>query len=139
MAEKGIREKLMEKNLRVTPQRIAVYEAVKQLKFHPLAENIHEHVKKEHPNLALGTVYKILDMLVENGLIRRVKTDKDHVRYDAITEKHHHLYCYESDRIEDYFDRELDELINNYFQDKNIPGFTIKDVKLQLVGRFRKH
>jgi len=60
------------------------------------------------------------------------------MRYDAITENHHHIYCTDSDIIEDYFDGELDMLIGNYFKKKKIPGFAIEDVKLQIVGKYIK-
>jgi Fur family peroxide stress response transcriptional regulator len=60
------------------------------------------------------------------------------MRYDAILEKHHHLYCSESDRIEDYMDDELNKLIENYFEKKNIPDFKIEDIKLQIIGKFVK-
>ncbi len=59
------------------------------------------------------------------------------MRYDAITEKHHHLYSAESDRIEDYFDPELNEIIDNYFKKKGIPDFEIEDIKLQVIGKFK--
>jgi Fur family peroxide stress response transcriptional regulator len=46
------------------------------------------------------------------------------------------LYCAESDRIEDYFDTELNEIIGNYFAKKGIPDFKIEDIKLQIIGKF---
>jgi Fur family peroxide stress response transcriptional regulator len=58
------------------------------------------------------------------------------MRYDSILEKHHHLYCVESDRIDDYYDPELTLLLEDYFSKKNIPNFTIDDVKLQITGKF---
>jgi Fur family peroxide stress response transcriptional regulator len=79
----------------------------------------------------------VLDALIENELISKVKTDKDIMRYDAIIEQHHHLYSAESERIEDYFDTELNELIGNYFQKKGIPNFEIEDIKLQVIGKFK--
>jgi Fur family peroxide stress response transcriptional regulator len=51
-------------------------------------------------------------------------------------ESHHHLYCSESDRIEDHKDTELNEMIEKYFKNKDIPGFKIEDVKLQIIGKF---
>jgi Fur family peroxide stress response transcriptional regulator len=132
-----IRNKLVEKGLKVTPQRIAILEAIIKLNNHPTAENIIEYIRKNHPNIATATVYKVLDALVENEITRRVKTDKDFMRYDAIIEKHHHLYSAESDRIEDYFDSELNELIDEYFKKKGIPDFEIRDIRLQVIGRFK--
>jgi Fur family transcriptional regulator, peroxide stress response regulator len=132
-----IRNKLLEKKLKVTPQRIAILEAIVKLNNHPTAENIIDYIRKNNPNIATATVYKVLDALIENELIQKVKTDKDIMRYDAIIEKHHHLYSAESDRIEDYFDPELNELIGNYFQKKGIPDFDIDDIKLQVIGKFK--
>jgi Fur family transcriptional regulator, peroxide stress response regulator len=132
-----IRNKLVEKGLKVTPQRIAILEAIIKLNNHPTAENIIEYIRKNHPNIATATVYKVLDALDENEIIRKVKTDKDFMRYDAIIEKHHHLYSAESDRIEDYFDSELNVLIDDYFKKKGIPDFEIRDIRLQVIGRFK--
>ncbi|MBN2485717.1 MAG: transcriptional repressor [Bacteroidales bacterium] len=125
------------KGLKVTPQRIAVFEAINSLNNHPSADEIIAVIKKHHPNLAVGTVYKTLETFVEKGILKKVKTDKDIMRYDPIQEKHHHLYSNVSERIEDYIDEGLDELIKNYFRTKQIDGFTIEDIKLQISGKFK--
>lgn len=131
-----IRNRLVNKALKVTPQRIAVLEAIITLDNHPAAENIIEYIRKNHPNISTATVYKVLDTFVSCGLIKRVKTETGVMRYDAIIESHHHLYCSESDRIEDYNDEELNRLLETYFTRKGIPGFKIEDIKLQIVGKF---
>jgi len=138
MTSDEIRNKLSEKGLKITPQRIAILEAIAKLNNHPTAENIIDYIRKNHPNIATATVYKVLDALAGNDLIKKVKTDRDIMRYDAITENHHHLYCAESDRIEDYFDKELNEMIGSYFEKKGIPDFEIADIKLQIIGTFLK-
>jgi Fur family transcriptional regulator, peroxide stress response regulator len=130
--------KLIEKGLKVTPQRIAILEAIVKLNNHPTAENIIDYIRKNHPNIATATVYKVLDALVSSGLIKKVKTERDIMRYDAIMESHHHLYCSESDRIEDYHDKELNDLLEKYFEKKGIPDFKIEDIKLQIIGKFTK-
>lgn len=137
METKDIGNILTGKGLKVTPQRVAVMEAVIKLKNHPTAENITDYIQKKHPNIAVGTVYKVLDVLVDNGLLQRVKTDSDVMRYDAILEQHHHLYCHESDKIENYFDDELDRLLSDYFRKHKIPDFEINDIKLQIKGKFK--
>lgn len=133
-----IRKYLVEKGLRVTPQRIAILEAISKLNNHPTAENIRDYIGKTHPNIAIATVYKVLEAFVEKDLIKKVKTEKDIMRYDSVLEKHHHLYSIESDRIEDYFDSELNKMIEKYFEKKKIPDFKIEDVKLQIIGKFIK-
>jgi Fur family peroxide stress response transcriptional regulator len=128
--------KLNEKGLKVTPQRIAILEAITGMDNHPTAENIMDYIRKNHPNISTATVYKVLDALVDSGLVKRVKTEKDIMRYDAFLESHHHLYCSQSERIEDYVDEELNKLIAGYFENKVIPGFAIEDIKLQINGKF---
>lgn len=133
-----IKQKLSEKGMKITPQRMAVLEAIYRLKNHPTADNIIEFIRKTHPNVAVGTVYKVLETLVENGLVKRVTTDRDFMRYDGIVDKHHHLYCSNCDLIEDYHDPDLDELLKKYFESKNIPGFKIEEFVLQIKGTFNK-
>ena len=130
------RNKLIEKGLRITPQRLAIFEAILKLYNHPTADDIAAFIKRDYPNVATGTVYKVLDSLVENGLIKKVKTEKDVMRYDSILENHHRLYCAESDRIADYYNNEINELLSEYFRKNGIPDFVIGDIKLQIIGKF---
>lgn len=133
-----IRNKLIDKGLKVTPQRVAILEAIITLNNHPTAENIIDFIRKNHPNIATATVYKVLDIMVDKLIIKKVKTDKDIMRYDAIMKNHHHLYCSESDRIEDYVDDDLNTIIEEYFKRKKISGFQIDDIKLQITGKFEE-
>jgi len=134
----SIRNKFSEKGLKITPQRVVILEAIYKLNNHPTADNIIEYIRESHPNIATGTVYKVLETLVENDLIKKVTTDKDVMRYDGIIENHHHLYCSECDLIEDYKDEELDKLLQDHFKNKNIKGFKIEDIVLQIRGTFNK-
>lgn len=132
-----IRSILMRYDLKVTTQRIAVFEAVTQLKNHPTADKIIDFIRVNYPSVAIGTVYKTLETFVDKGIIRRVKTERDVMHYDAILDNHHHLYCSDSDKIEDYFDEELDNLLEQYFDKKGIPGFEIDEIKLNINGKFK--
>ncbi len=131
-----MKQKLFEKGLKVTPQRLAILQALMSHKNHPTAEMIMEYIRVNHPNIATGTVYKILEVLVDNQIIRKVQTENDVMRYDAIMDKHHHLYCSDSARIEDYVDPALDDLLQTYFINKGIPDFKIEDIQIHFNGRF---
>ncbi len=128
--------KLMEKKLKVTPQRMAILEAIFNLNNHPSADQIIEYIRNNYPNISTATVYKVLDAFVSCGLVKRVKTERDIMRYDALTESHHHIYCTDSDCIEDYKDEKLNQILKAYFEDHQIPGFDIEDLKLHIVGKF---
>ncbi len=133
-----IREEIANKGLKVTPQRVAILEAIYSLNNHPTAENIADHIKESQPNIAIGTIYKVLDALVEHNIIKKVTTEAGKMRYDGFTEHHHHLYCIECDLIEDYIDEELNELLKNHFNKKRIKGFHIKNFAVQVNGTFDK-
>ena len=124
------------KGLKVTPQRVAILEAIIRMHNHPTAENITGYISVNFPHIAVGTIYKVLDTFVAHGLVKKVKTENGIMRYDEIMEDHHHLYCAETDRIEDYEDAALNELLRDYFKKKKIKNFKIQDIKLQITGQF---
>jgi Fur family peroxide stress response transcriptional regulator len=136
MKTKGLNARLIEAGLKITPQRVAVLVALTQLDNHPTAEQVIGFIQSSYPNIAPGTVYKTLETFAGKGIIRKVKTDRDIMRYDAITEPHHHLYSSSSDRIEDFTDPELQAILEDYFLKHRIPGFRIEDIKVQVIGEF---
>lgn len=131
-----IRTTLIDHGLKATLQRIVIYNTMLDIGSHPTAEDIIEHLRHSYPGISSGTVYKTLETFVQKNLIKRVKTDQDSMRYDAIYKHHHHLYCAESDRIEDYFDENLNKMLDDYFKKKKIPDFEIENIKLQIIGKF---
>ena len=131
---KKIRDQLAESGLKVTPQRIAVYDALLNINDHPTAEMIKEYVSKKNPSISQGTVYKTLEAFVDKGLITKVKTENDIMRYDPVIKKHHHLYDQKTDSIYDYYDDELNRLIYNHLKKNKIKNFKIDDIKLHIMG-----
>ncbi|HOU64249.1 MAG: transcriptional repressor [Bacteroidales bacterium] len=134
-----ISEKFRQNKLKITPQRIAIYNALLERTDHPTAEVIYQEIQPQFPGISLSTVYNTLEMLCEKGLIQKVKTGRDNMRYDAIEQPHHHLYSAQTDRMEDYFDEELDQWLKEYFSRKHIKGFKIQDIKLQITGIFEEN
>lgn len=131
-----IRTILNSKGLRVTPQRIAVLKTLLGTRSHPTAEEIAQDVRDKNPNIAIGTVYNILDTFLEKGMVKLVKTDRDSMRYDAVLDSHHHIYDTSNNSITDYYDDELNRLLGDYFREKGIPGFEISELKLQILGKY---
>lgn len=132
-----IKNKLIEKGLRITPQRMSILEAIYNIN-HPTAEDIIKYIRQKHSNIATGTVYKVLDTFLQKGLIKKVTTDKDIIRYDGLLIRHHHLYSSEGILIKDYVDEELDKIITEYFKKKRINDFKIGEITLQIKGKFIK-
>jgi len=132
---KSVNQLIKAAGLRVTPQRIAVLEALLKSN-HPTADKLIELVRKSHPNIAIGTIYKVLETFVAKGLIKKLDTRGDSMRYDAILEPHHHLYSENTNRIEDFYDEDLSALIKDYLEKKKIENFKLSDFKIQLIGDF---
>lgn len=128
-------KKISEAGLKVTPQRVAVAKALQELN-HPTVDEIYSEVSTTIPGLSLATVYNVLDVFISKAIVEKVKNDADKMRYDLITEHHHHMYDNQSNRVEDYFDPDLDRLLQEYFEQKQIKGFKLKQVKLQIMGEF---
>lgn len=131
-----ILELLSENSLKITPQRMAVLEVLLASKNHPTAEAIYKKVLDALPGISATTIYNTLDTFVEKGLVKRVQTESDIMRYEPVTGHHHHLYSMASDRMEDYYDPELDELLKEYFSKKKIKDFNIQEIRLQVMGDF---
>jgi Fur family peroxide stress response transcriptional regulator len=68
-----MRELLIKNGLKVTPQRIAVLDALYSLNNHPTVERIIDFIRKNHPNIAVGTVYKALETFEIKGIVKKGK------------------------------------------------------------------
>lgn len=132
----GLRNRISSAGLKVTPQRLEVLNALCDMGTHPSADQLLEFIRRENPHMGTGTVYNILETFSEKGIVKRVKTEEGILRYDAIEEKHHHIYCTDTDKIEDYYDPELSQFLADYFKRRAIQGFDIKDIDLHIIGKY---
>ena len=94
---------------RYSRQRELIYEALRQTEQHPTAEMIYQWLKPANPSLSLGTVYRNLNLLADEGEIRRMAFPVE--RYDAKTMPHPHFCCDQCGAVYDLhlpYDAELD-------------------------------
>ena len=102
-------ERCREAGLKITPQRVAVYEILMKSPNHPTVEEIYEEVKKKYPFVSLATVYRTVETLERMGLARKVCYWGSSARYDANMDEHHHLICEKCGAIKDiYIDESVD-------------------------------
>jgi Fur family transcriptional regulator, peroxide stress response regulator len=137
MNSEFLKTKLREKGLKVTPRRLLILEAIIELNNHPTADDIIKYLRKLNQSISTATVYKALDVLVAHKVINKVETDKNIVRYDAISEAHHHLISDESNIIHDYHNEEISKMLKKYFKKNKIQDFEIEEIKLQITGKFK--
>lgn len=88
-------------------QRDAIQNFLMSRKDHPTAEVVYSHVIKDFPNISLGTVYRNLSFLVENGQAIKVPCNDGSVHFDGNIEPHYHFQCTECGSVIDLdFDSE---------------------------------
>jgi Fur family peroxide stress response transcriptional regulator len=88
-------------NLKVTPQRLAIFSYLYSTVEHPNADTIYKALYPSHPSMSLATVYKTLDALNENNLIQILNVGEDSYRYDANTKPHPHAICVKCHKVYD--------------------------------------
>lgn len=118
-------------HLKITPQRIAVYKALKQSGDHPSADTVHKEIKKQFPNISLDTVNRTLLTFSQIHLIDIVEGQGDPRRFESNLDDHHHFYCLGCNRIFDIFDDQLNRI--------NVPetvkkNFTVTGKRLCIKG-----
>ncbi len=97
---------LRERGMRVTPQRIVVHRALRDLDRHVTADELLDAVGDRLPNVSLPTIYATLELLEELGMVRRVQRAGTTL-FDPRQDLHHHLICAVCGSIED-LDSELE-------------------------------
>lgn len=107
-------------NLKFSRQREAIKEYLASTTAHPTADTVYLHVKKEFPNISLGTVYRNLNLLADIGEASKITAPDGGDRFDAITEPHSHFYCKCCGRIQDMFLNNMEEI--NSLASQNFDG-----------------
>lgn len=130
-----IQSKLSEVGLKATQQRLVIYKMLYDSKQHLSAEQLYRMIIDDYPTISLGTVYKTLETFVEKGLIRRVPCEDGTLRFDARLDMHHHIFCENTGEILDWDDQELNALLQQYLERKQLPGLEITGIQLQITAR----
>lgn len=101
---------LRQKGLKVTPQRIAVYNMLLNTKQHPNAETIYRTLQPTNPTMSLATVYKTLDYFKQLNLVQELNVGEASSRYDALVHCHPHTVCSRCGQVEDLFMEDITEI-----------------------------
>lgn len=102
---------LKSKHLKVTPQRLAIFNVLFNTAEHPNAEIIYKALHATHPTMSLATVYKTLDTLKKSDLIQELNVGEDSFRYDATVMSHPHMICTTCHKVSDLHTSVLDDVI----------------------------
>ena len=87
--------------LKYSRQRESIKHFLAETKDHPTADAVYMHVKKEFPNISLGTVYRNLNLLTDIGEAVKIATPDGGDRFDGRVEPHNHFLCKKCGRLLD--------------------------------------
>ena len=86
---------------RITRQRVIILEELRKVRSHPTADELYHMVRQRLPRISLGTVYRNLDMLAEQGEILKIESAGNSKRFDGIAAPHQHVRCIRCGRVAD--------------------------------------
>ena len=87
--------------MRNTIQRSLIKNAVEELNIHATAEQVYEHIIKQHPNISKATVYRNLSQMAETGELRNIGVLFGNTHYDHNCHQHYHFICKNCKRVFD--------------------------------------
>ena len=86
----------------MTRQRRVILEELRKVTNHPTADIIYEIVRQRIPRISLGTVYRNLEVLAQQGEIQKLNIDSERVRFDGNSSDHFHILCVVCGRVDDF-------------------------------------
>ena len=116
MVDEKILEKfkkiLHKESLKVTPQRIAVLEEMLKDMGHRESEEIYFSIKEQNINVSRATLYRTLDILVQNKFVRKLNLGDGRARYENKVGGHHHdhMICNSCGLIIEFVDPQIEKL-----------------------------
>ena len=120
-----------EKKLKLTPQRLSIYNYLMNTTSHPSADTIYNAIHEQYPTMSLATVYKALKTLAEVGLIQELNVGEGNFRYDGKPYSHPHIQCLKCGKVDDLNDLSFDYL-NNLAQETT--DYQIVSSKIYFYG-----
>jgi Fur family peroxide stress response transcriptional regulator len=127
-------------NFRNTKQRQAILDAIEQHGGHLTADEIYKLVKRRFPRLSLGTVYRNLRVLAEQGSVRELDFGMAITYFETVKDSHYHLICRVCGSITDTempLERRLKAVVeksSGMGGIGGIGGFRIEEHRLDFIG-----
>jgi Fur family peroxide stress response transcriptional regulator len=120
-----------ERGVPLTHQRNVIFGSIADRTDHPTADQVYEKVRGELPNISRMTVYRVLELFVNLGIITKVCHPGVAVRFDPTTDTHHHLICIKCQTL---FDVEHSDEFAVELPDTRNLGFEVIGYSVQFRG-----
>jgi len=116
---------------RKTRQRALILKILRSTNNHPTADWIYNQVRKEIPDISLGTVYRNLRLLKEMGEIQELQWGSTYSRFDGNPREHYHFNCVNCGRVMDV-DIEIQQSLEKLVEEKH--GWKVTGHRLEFWG-----
>jgi Fe2+ or Zn2+ uptake regulation protein len=124
---------LIKYNLKVTPQRLAVHEAMLALG-HASADMVTEYIiTRGKAKVTVASVYNILSQLTLLGIYNHRMSANNKMYFDVNTFKHFHLYDTVNNCYTDVIDEDLQKIIEDRLLNKHYKGYKVDDIDVQIL------
>jgi Fur family peroxide stress response transcriptional regulator len=104
------KEQCRKHGLKITMQRLIIYQALADDRSHPCADDIYQRIHREYPNISYDTLNRTLLTFSRIGLIKTISHHGPKRRFDTVIADHHHLCCIRCHKIIDFESEELDQI-----------------------------
>ena len=127
---------LKSEGMRYTAQRQAVWDDIRDQKHteHRDAEEIYNHIRGKGIKVSRATVYRTIDVLVKNHLVRKMDVGDGRNLYEPrLDDEHHdHMICLDTGKIIEFFDEEIENMQKKIASKL---GYKLIGHKLELYGK----
>lgn len=120
-----------ELGLKQTKPRLGVIEAIRIADKPVDVSYLEKYLNKRKIQADQATIYRILTLFSEKGLIKKIELKEGKFRYEIAGNDHHHIICESCGKIEDISDCSLEGLEKNIAKKK---GFSINSHSLEFYG-----
>ena len=120
---------------RNTIQKDLVRNAVYEMKRHVTANEVYEFIKESYPTIGKGTVYRNLDIWVEEGALRKVEVSEGPNRFDFTLKNHYHVRCVKCGEVSDV---DMDEIPDLMKKIHDTHGIEFLDYDISFKGICQK-
>ena len=114
-----LKKVLQKENLRYTQQRQSIWDELCSSEEHRDAEEIYLSLRKKGVNASRATVYRTIDVLVKNKLVRKLELGDGKALYENKIDSHHHdhLICVKCGKIEEFMDQTIENRQDKIVED----------------------
>ncbi len=122
---------LRDKGLRVTQQRVMIYEILDKNRIHPTIDMLYNIVSEIDSSIGIATVYKTIDAFKSHDIVRELKCDNTPSRYDINNTNHAHFECSSCGEFEDLMFVNVSSLLSKHNNEEN---YVLKNANIVFTG-----